>query len=118
MKVRRSRFVLALLVLAGALACVAFAADGQRITVTSYGGMDPVVFDHTRHAEDLGCETCHHPKGSGGAHRCGGCHRAKDGKGSLRLEEAAHKPGAGKCWGCHLGPKARKKLDCEGCHRG
>ncbi len=118
MRVGRSGFVLALLVVAGALACVAVAADGQRITVTSYGEMDPVVFDHTRHAEDLGCETCHHPKGSGGAHRCGGCHRAKDGKGSLRLEEAAHKPGAGKCWGCHLGPKARKKLDCEGCHRG
>ncbi|MBE0617540.1 MAG: hypothetical protein IH608_06400 [Proteobacteria bacterium] len=117
MKVRGSWFFLTLLVGVGVGACVAVAAAGQRITVTSYGEMDPVVFDHTGHAEDLGCETCHHAKGSECAHRCGGCHRAEDGSGSLRLEEAAHKDGVGKCWGCHRGPKARKMLDCDDCHR-
>ena len=117
MRVRKTWFAVCLLMGIGGVAWGALAAAGQRITVTNYGEMDPVVFDHTRHAEEHGCDTCHHAKGSEGAHRCGGCHRAEGGKGSLRLEEAAHKEGVGKCWGCHRGPSARKKLDCDDCHR-
>jgi len=104
--------------LALGLACAAGTAGAvQEITVTNYGEMEPVIFNHTRHAEDLGCDTCHHAKGTEGAHRCGACHRGEDGK-TLRFEEAAHKDGVGRCWPCHLAPKARKPLECEDCHRG
>ena len=90
----------------------------QDVTVTNFGEMDPVVFDHTTHAETHGCEACHHVKRSGGAHRCGTCHLEQETKAGIKLEDAAHKEGVGKCWGCHLKKEARKKLDCEDCHRG
>ncbi|MBI5017854.1 MAG: cytochrome c3 family protein [Deltaproteobacteria bacterium] len=91
---------------------------GQDVTVTNFGEMEPVVFDHTSHAESHGCDTCHHPKSSGGAHRCGSCHRAQDTKAGMKFEDAAHKEGVGRCWGCHLKKGARKALECEQCHRG
>jgi len=100
-----------------AFGAVPLAGAVQEIKVTNYGEMEPVIFNHTRHAEDLGCDTCHHAKGTEGAHRCGACHRGEDGK-TLRFEEAAHKDKVGRCWPCHLAPKARKPLECEDCHRG
>lgn len=89
----------------------------QLLTVTNFGEMEPVVFDHTAHAESFGCETCHHAKRSGGAHRCGTCHTGKAVRKIPTFEDAAHKEGLGKCWGCHLKEGARKKLECEDCHR-
>ena len=100
-----------------ALVAAALAGAAQEITVTNYGEMEPVIFNHTRHATDLGCDTCHHAQYTEGAHRCGACHVGEDGK-TLRFEEAAHKEKVGRCWGCHLAPKARKPMECEGCHRG
>jgi hypothetical protein len=111
--------LLAAAALAGVSAAGAGGASGRRITVTSFGEMAPVVFDHTRHAQDLGCDTCHHPKGTReGAHRCGACHGPKAEGKAIRFEDAAHKENVGKCWACHLGPKAKKKLDCDDCHSG
>jgi len=100
-----------------ALGLVGAAGAVQEITVTNYGEMEPVIFNHTRHATDLGCETCHHAQRTEGAHRCGACHLGDAGK-NLKFEDAAHKEKVGRCWACHLAPKARKSLECEGCHRG
>lgn len=106
-------------------ACVGFsgldrawgAADGESITVTNFGDMEPVTFPHTRHTESVDCADCHHPSASGGGHRCGSCHASEGAGGAVSLEQAAHAEKVGKCWGCHLAKQARKKLECENCHR-
>ncbi len=107
-----------LMVLAGLLAGTGATLAGQKLRPTNYGEMEPVVFDHTKHAEDVGCPGCHHPERSEGSHRCGGCHLAEERSGYLSLEDAAHKEGVGKCWSCHLKERARHALECEDCHRG
>jgi len=88
----------------------------QPLKVTNFGDMDPVVFDHTTHAESFSCETCHHAKRSGGSHRCGSCHEGEASAVAMTFEDAAHKEGVGKCWGCHFKNGAQKKLECEQCH--
>lgn len=99
------------------LALAGTALAKQPLKVTNFGDNDPVVFDHTTHAESFGCEACHHPKRSGGSHRCGTCHVAEGSKQVLSMEDAAHKEGVGKCWSCHLKNGAQKKFECEDCHR-
>jgi len=89
---------------------------GSNLTPTNYGEMEPVQFNHTEHAERVGCPNCHHS--SGAEHRCGYCHRPKARNGAPALEQAAHREGAGKCWACHLKEKAIHPLECEACHRG
>jgi hypothetical protein len=109
------------LAIAGAFAlapCTVEAQGEQEVTVTNFGEIEPVVFNHTAHAEAHGCEACHHPKRATGAHRCGSCHLAQDTKTTMKFEDAAHKEGVGRCWACHLKKGARKKLECEDCHRG
>lgn len=93
-------------------------AWGQEIQVTNYGEMPPVILHHGKHADSFTCETCHHPERSGGAHRCGYCHRDEARGKVATLHDAAHKEGVGKCWACHFKQGARKKLDCDSCHRG
>lgn len=115
---RNATLGFALLAAAALAASAAMGSAGRRIAVTNHGEMDPVVFDHTRHAEEMACDTCHHPSATEGAHRCGACHGPQAAEGAMSLEEAAHKEGVGKCWRCHQGPKARKRLACEGCHTG
>lgn len=117
-RLRRVGLALAIAAGLGLPLCAGDAGAKQDLTVTGFGSMDPVVFDHTTHADAHGCEACHHAKQSGGAHRCGTCHLANDTKGGMKFEDAAHKEGVGKCWGCHLSPEARRKLDCEDCHKG
>jgi len=91
---------------------------GDRIAVTNFGEMERVIFDHDWHADELGCETCHHPRELGRSHRCGRCHQAEAEGPVIKLEDAAHKEGVGRCWKCHLAKGARKSLECEDCHRG
>ncbi|GAB6062032.1 cytochrome c3 family protein [Deferrisoma palaeochoriense] len=95
-------------------------AAAQRIQVTNYGEMEPVLFPHSEHAERFHCDTCHHPERSEGSHRCGACHRATPEGGTPSMEQAAHGEGdvTGKCRPCHFGPKAKKALECEDCHSG
>jgi hypothetical protein len=108
-------FALALMAAAAGRGAEA-AADGERITVTNYGDMDPVSFNHTNHAGQFDCTTCHHPRDTQGAHRCGACHRANERGRAMKIEDAAHKEKVGKCWGCHLSPTARRPFDCDDCH--
>ena len=89
---------------------------GSDLTPTNYGEMEPVVFNHTEHAERVGCPNCHHNPGA--EHRCGYCHGPKARNGVPSLEQAAHRKGAGKCWTCHLKKGATRPLKCEACHRG
>ena len=93
------------------------ASDGERVTVTDFGDMEPVTFQHSRHAEDYDCVICHHPNASGGGHRCGACHASEGNGPVVSLEQAAHGERIGRCWGCHLSQKARKKFECDNCHK-
>ena len=102
------------LLLAAVLLASAAAFAGQNLTPTNYGGMEPVVFNHTAHAGRADCSSCHHNQSM--EHRCGYCHRAETLEGVPSMEDAAHREGVGKCWVCHLKEKAPRALDCEDCH--
>ena len=104
------------LVLAAALLAWTAAFAGEKLTPTNYGEMEPVVFNHTQHADRVGCENCHHNPNA--EHRCGYCHKAEERDGVPALEDAAHREGVGKCWGCHLKEKVTRPLECEDCHSG
>jgi hypothetical protein len=88
------------------------------LVVSNFGDMDAVIFNHTRHAEENDCAVCHHPNRSEGAHRCAACHLDEPNGPVMKIEDAAHREGVGKCWACHFSKRAQKKLDCDDCHRG
>jgi hypothetical protein len=104
------------LILVTALLASAAAFAGQDLTPTNFGKMEPVVFDHTAHAERRDCDDCHHNKGN--EHRCGYCHKVEEQNGVPSLQDAAHREGQGKCWACHLKEDVKQPLDCEDCHSG
>ncbi|GAB4266845.1 MAG: hypothetical protein Kow0092_19910 [Deferrisomatales bacterium] len=101
-------------------------ADGVKppdhpIEILTEGAKKPaVVFDHAKHfAANEGlaqsCETCHHkPPAEGGCRTCHGLEA--DGE-KVKIKDAMHKKGAGKCYQCHFPKDAKKKLKCNDCHK-
>jgi hypothetical protein len=102
---------------------LAQAADAPKEPVkieTAGGKKPPVLFEHSKHA-DQKCETCHHTHNNeANEHRCVKCHKLADDEATKapKIDTAMHGKDKGVCFKCHKAEDAVHKLKCADCHKG